>query len=175
MNITEGEAGSRLCSELVFRSVFDSHFKLLRNYLVYKYKNIDRAEDVAQNAFVILWENCGKIIPEQAKSFLFTTATRLSLNVIKHDKVIANFALSSKPLEVHGESPEFLMLENELQSALEKAILELPEKQRIVFLMNRFEDKSYSQIADLLDLSVKTVEKRMHCALVAIRKIIKNV
>lgn len=173
--VKEQLSDSRLCSEMVYKSIFESHFRMLRNFLIYKYKSVERAEDVAQNAFVILWENCGKVQPEQAKSFLFTTAIRLSLNILKHDKVVSNFALSSKPTGVHGESPEFLMVEDELRSALEKAIGDLPEKQRTVFLMNRFENQSYTQIATLLDLSVKTVEKRMHNALMALRKVIKTV
>ena len=164
-----------LCSEAVFRSVFDSNFKLLRNFLVFKFKSIDRAEDTAQNAFVVLWENCGKLQPEQAASFLFTTAIRLSLNLIRHDKIVINFGLQLKPKEAHGETPEFLLEESELQRQLEKAIQDLPEKQRTVFLMNRLENQSYPEIASLLDLSVKAVEKRMHLALVSLRKVIKNV
>ena len=175
MVVKQQVSHSQLCTEMIYRSVFNSHFKLLRNFLAYKYKCVDRAEDLAQNAFVILWENCGKIQPEQAKSFLFTTAIRLSLNMLKHDKVISNFALSAPISEAHGESPEFIMLENELRIAFEKAIHCLPDKQRTVFLMNRIENHSYTQIASLLDLSVKTVEKRMHNALVSLRKVIKNV
>ena len=166
---------SLLCSEPVFKSVFETHFKLLRNFLAFRFRNIDRAEDMAQNAFVILWENCGSLKPEQARSFLFTTAIRLSLNSIKHDKVVTNFELQAQPRSTHGESPEFLMLESELQNRLEKAIADLPEKQRTVFLMNRLENQSYTQIAALLGLSVKTVEKRMHLALLSLRKIIGNV
>ena len=175
MALEEHKTDGLVCSEVVFRTIFDSHFKLLRNFLIYKYKDVARAEDVAQNAFVILWQNCGTIKPEQAKSFLFTTAIRLSLNMLKHDKVVSKFELMSDKREAHVESPEFLMLEHELKQHLERAINELPEKQRTVFLMNRLENQSYSQIATLLDLSVKTVEKRMHNALVALRKVIKTV
>lgn len=162
-----------LCSEPVFRSVFESQFKVLRNFLTYKYRDVDRAEDMAQNAFVILWENCDSIVPEQARSFLFTTAIRLSLNAIKHDKVADNFRLVSSPQITHKESPEFLAEHNELKDRLEAAINALPEKQRTVFLMNRFENMTYAEIAQLLDMSVKTVEKRMHNALVSLRKIVK--
>jgi RNA polymerase sigma-70 factor (family 1) len=175
MSQNDSKSAPCLCSETVFRSVFDAHFKLLRNFLAYKFKDIDRAEDVAQNAFVILWENCAILQPEQAKSFLFTTAIRLSLNHIKHDKVVLHFEQQSKPKATHDESPEFLLVEAELRKELEKAINELPEKQRTVFLMNRFENHTYAEIATLLDLSVKAVEKRMHLALLSLRKVVKNV
>jgi len=167
--------GQQLCNETVFRSVFDAQFKLLRNFLVFKFRNTETAEDTAQHAFVILWENCAMLQPEQARSFLFTTAIRLSLNAIKHEKVVAKFELQSKTKASHGESPEFLLVENELKKQLEQAISDLPEKQRTVFLMNRFENLSYREIAELLDISVKTVEKRMHLALISLRKIVRNV
>ena len=80
-----------LCSESVFRSVFDTNFKVLRNFLVYQFRgDIESAEDIAQNAFVKLWENCGNLKPEQAKSFLYTTAIRLSLNKIKHQNMVGH-------------------------------------------------------------------------------------
>ncbi|HEX9980369.1 MAG TPA: sigma-70 family RNA polymerase sigma factor [Flavobacterium sp.] len=175
MEITESKTETCLCSETVFKSVFEAHFKVLRNFLIFRFRDAERAEDTAQNAFVILWENCKILKPEQAKSFLFTTAIRLSLNLLKHDKVVTNFELLSKPKAMHNESPEFVLVHNELKSELEKAINDLPDKQRTVFLMNRLENHSYTEIAALLDLSVKTVEKRMHLALVSLRKVIKNV
>ena len=164
-----------LCSEIVFKSVFESNFKIIRNYLVYKFKNVEAAEDMAQNAFVILWENCKTLKPVQAKSFLFTTATRLTLNQIKHQKVVSNFELQSNPKKSTTESPEFLLETNELKTQLEKSISQLPDKQREVFLMNRFEQMSYPEIASMLGLSVKAVEKRMHLALQTLRKVMVNI
>ncbi|WP_235921919.1 sigma factor [Flavobacterium phycosphaerae] len=68
--MSESNPNAKLCSDAVFRSVFDTNFKVLRNFLVYKFRgDIETAEDVAQNAFVKLWENCSLLKPEQAKSF----------------------------------------------------------------------------------------------------------
>lgn len=164
-----------LCSEPIFKSVFEAHFKLLRSFLAFKFRNIERAEDTAQNAFVILWQNCATLQPEQARSFLFTTAIRLSLNSIKHDKVVERFELQARPMKSHLETPEFLLVESEIKTRLEYAIANLPEKQRVVFMMNRFENQSYTGIAQLLGISVKAVEKRMHLALVELRKVVQNV
>ncbi len=175
MDKSNQETLTCLCSEPVFKSVFDHNFKLLRNFLVYKFRDLERAEDVAQNAFVKLWENCNILKTEQARSFLYTTAIRMSLNEIKHDKVVANFEIKAKPKSAHQESPEFLLEETELKSRLEEAINKLPEKQRTVFLMNRFDNQSYTEIAENLDLSVKAVEKRMHQALLSLRKVVKNI
>lgn len=166
---------SCLCDNRVFKSIFESHFKLLRNFLIYKYKDSALAEDAAQNAFVILWENCKTLHPKQAKSFLFTTAIRQTLNSIKHNTVVQNFEINYKPNTVNEQSPHFLLEEVDLKNALEKAINNLPEKQRIVFLMNRFENQSYTEIASILGISVKAVEKRMHIALLSMRKVITTI
>lgn len=175
MDTIDKISSSCLCNDAVFKSIFELNFKLLRNYLVYRYKDVELSEDAAQNAFVILWENCKTLKPEQAKSFLFTTAIRLTLNGIKHNKVVQNFEIYSKPNTINEQSPDFLLEEIELKNNLEKAINELPEKQRVVFLMNRFENQSYTEIASVLGLSVKAVEKRMHLALVSLRKVIRKI
>lgn len=175
MNSTNQESMDCLCTESVFKSVFETHFKIIRNYLAYKFKDLEAAEDMAQNAFVILWENCKILKPIQAKSFLFTTATRLTLNQIKHQKVVSNFELQSNPKKSTSESPDFLMEEDELKKQLEITINQLPEKQRVVFLMNRFDQMSYSEIASMLGLSVKAVEKRMHLALQTLRNVMVNI
>jgi RNA polymerase sigma-70 factor (ECF subfamily) len=67
------------------------------------------------------------------------------------------------------------MLEKEFMEKLESTIDNLPEKQREVFLMNRIEKKKYKEIAICLNISVKAVEKRMHQALVVMRKEIGDV
>ena len=71
-------------------------------------------------------------------------------------------------------SPEEMLMFEELQKNYEKALLQLPEKQRIVFLMSRIDQMKYHEIAERLGLSVKAVEKRMTLALAYFRKVIDN-
>ena len=83
----------------------------------------------------------------------------------------------SKSLKKEGtnESPEFILLEKEFMEKLETTIANLPDKQREVFLLNRIEKKKYKEIAEMLNISTKAVEKRMHQALVIMRQEIGNV
>ena len=67
------------------------------------------------------------------------------------------------------------MIEKEFLLKIEKSISELPDKQREVFLLSRIEKKKYKEIALLLGVSIKTVEKRMHDALKVINKKIGKV
>lgn len=161
---------SGICKEIIFSGFFKSHAKALRNYLYYKFGNEEQAKDVAQEAFIKLWQNCADVPLEKAKSYVYTIANNASLNVIAHQKVVLNYAKSSPNKDTTNESPEYLLEENEFKSKLSKAIEQLNEKQRVAFLMHRIDGKKYAEIAEALDISVKAVEKRIHLALVELRK-----
>lgn len=162
-----------LCKEEEFRKVYLQHVEHVRNFLYYKSGNLSLAEDLAQDAFAKLWENCAKVVLDKAKSFVFTVASNLFKNEIKHQKVVLKF--NSKPSKDRDlEDPQFQMEHEEFKLRLETAIGNLPEGQRVVFLMNRIDKKTYREIADELGLSVKAIEKRMHLALKALRAIYKK-
>ncbi|MCZ8331742.1 MAG: sigma-70 family RNA polymerase sigma factor [Flavobacterium sp.] len=163
-----------ICKENIFSSFFKSHAKSLRNYLYYKFGNEDQAEDITQEAFIKLWQNCADVPLEKAKSYLYTIANNASLNVIAHQKVVLNYAKSSPNKESTNESPEFLLEEEQFKSKLLHAIEKLNEKQRVAFLMYRIDGKKYAEIAKELEISVKAVEKRIHLALIELRKEFEN-
>ena len=158
-----------MCDEFNFSAFFKSHVKSLRNYLYFKFGNEERANDAAQEAFVKLWENCNKVAPEKAKSFLYTVANNTTLNQLAHQKVKLNYAKNYNGTESSNLSPEFLLEEKQFKIKLEKAIANLTEAQRVAFLLNRIDGKKYHEIADMLQISVKAVEKRIHGALVSLR------
>ncbi len=164
---------NNVCEEQVFSSIFKTNSKTVFNYIYYKFGNEEKAHDAVQEAFVKLWENCAKVMPEKAKSYLYTVANNLYLNVIKAEKVRLKYA---KPtLEVSNESPEFLLEEKEYQQKLDNALNDLPENQRTTFLLNRIDGKKYAEIAEMEGVSVKAIEKRMHLALKTLREKIDGI
>ena len=162
------------CQEEVYQSLFYKHAEHVRNFIYYKSGNLATAEDLVQEAFVKLWENCAKVPVEKARSFLFTVANNFFLNQVEHQKVVLKFEQRGHS-DRDNQSPEYLLEEEEFKQQLEKAISDLPETQRIVFLMNRIDKKKYREIAEELGISVKAVEKRMHKALASLRKVHKKV
>src|SRR4051812_4115669 len=164
-----------VCEESLFSRIFKSQAKSLRNYLVYKYGDTEKANDVTQDAFAKLWENCADVPEEKAKSYLYTVANNTALNKIAHKKVVLAYAQNSTAKAMHGESPEFLYEEEEFRMKLQRAIANLSEAQRTAFLMNRIDGKKYAEIAEILEISVKAVEKRISGALVSLRKEIKSI
>jgi len=162
------------CNEKKFSDFFLDNSALLRNYMYYKCGDTELANDIVQDAFLKFWDNCKKVIPGKAKSFLFTIANNLFLNEYARSKVALTFKSVPKKNYTH-ETPEYLLEEKEFGEKLQKALSNLTEAQRTAFLMNRIDGKKYKEIAEILGISVKAVEKRIHNALLSLRKEIENI
>ena len=158
-----------ICDEIIFSSFFKNNIKALRNYLYFKFGNEEQANDMAQDSFIKLWEKCADVPPEKAKSFLYTVANNATLNQIAHQKVVLNYAKNTDHKTHTNLSPEYVLEEQQFKEKLEKAIGNLTEAQRTAFLLNRIEGKKYTEIAEMLGISVKAVEKRIHGALISLR------
>jgi len=163
-----------VCESKVFEAIYNAYAKDIRRFLFYKTQDLDKAEDILQEVFIKLWENCSKVDYHKVKSYVYSIANNMFLNEKKHEKVVLNFNNNNGKFDTN-ESPEYILLEKEFMEKLENTISALPEKQREVFLLNRIEKKKYKEIALHLDISVKAVEKRMHQALLVMRKEIGNV
>jgi len=163
-----------ICKESVFNSIFKKHAKDLNNFLYYKFGDRLNPKDKVQEAFIKLWENCGKVSPEKAKSYVFTVANNLMLNEVSHQKVVLRHQ-QTKPKSYTNESPEFLMEEREYMQKLQQALSTLTEAQRTAFLLNRIENKKHREIAELLNISQKAVEKRIYGALKKLREHINEI
>ncbi len=163
-----------ICHTKTFESIYQKYAKDLRRFIFFKTQDIAKAEDLLQETFIKLWDNCDKVAVDKVKSYLYTVASNMFLNLVKHEKVVRKH---QNAIAIHqtNESPEFILLEKEFMDKLDRVINSLPEKQKEVFLLNRIEKKKYREIAEQLDISVKAVEKRMHAALLVIREQIGNI
>lgn len=163
-----------VCKESVYERLFISLAPALRNFLLFKFRDQERAEDMVQEAFFVMWQNCKKVTPALAKAYLFKVAQNQFLKLLDKDKVRQKH-LNLQTTRQDNESPEYTMEYNEFEATIQNAIEQLPDGQREVFLLNRIEKKTYVEIAEMLEVSVKAVEKRMHKALVKLRKICKEI
>ena len=165
----------KLCEEAYFNKFYLKHIQHASNFAYYKCGDKDNALDLVQDAFSKIWENCSKIDFTKAKTYLFTTVNNLFLNKVKHNKVVLEYAKAAPYIDRTNESPEYLLEEEEFKKKLEKTISLLTEAQREVFLLNRIDGKKYREIAEMLDVSQKAVEKRMSAALRVLREHIENI
>ena len=166
--------GDSVCEEAVYRQVYDLHAESLFRFAVYRTGERSSAEDLVQDAFTKRWQHCSKVSFEKAKSYLFTLVNNAFLNLAKREKVAIKYrqAQNSSP---SSPSPHDEMEGQEFMDQLNNAINKLPEGQRQVFLLNRIDKFTYREIADLLQISQKAVEKRMSLALKTLRKLYKNI
>lgn len=171
---TEKDLNEDICNETLFSSVFSKHAKDLHDFLYYKFGETLNPKDKVQEAFIKLWENCAKVKPSKAKSFLFTVANNLMLNATAHQKVVLKYQ-KTKPKTYTNEDPQFILETNEYMDKLQNAISNLTEAQRTAFLMNRIEGKKHREIAEILGISTKAVEKRIYGALKKLRENIKEI
>jgi len=167
-------SNKNVCDETVYSKVYSEHSKTIWNFIFFKCGNQDEADDLVQEAFIKLWQNCAKVPPEKAKSFLYKVVNNTFLNVVAHKKVILKHQNQYQHIN-NEQSPQYIMEENEFKNKLQNAISNLTEKQRTTFLLNRIEGKKYREIAVILEISVKAVEKRMSLALASLRKEIENI
>jgi len=167
------DENKNICKDKTFEKVYNTYAKDLKRFLYFKYKDLAVAEDVMQDAFVKLWNNCANVSLEKVKSYLFTIGNNMFLNIKKHETVVRknNFRHTKHST---NESPEFLLIEKEYLDKIETAIANLSEKQREVFLLSRLEKMKYKDIALKLNISVKAVEKRMHHALINMKNVLNK-
>jgi RNA polymerase sigma-70 factor (ECF subfamily) len=169
-------AGLRNNDELVFEQVFRDYYDRLCNFANTFLKDAFEAEEMVQHTFLTIWENRDCLVVHTSlKSYLYRAVHNNCLNRIKHLKVRTNH---SNLLKLQAE-PEFdnasqHIISNELEQQISKAIDELPQQCRTAFMLSRFENLSYAEIAEQMNISAKTVDKHIVKALKHMRGHLKE-
>lgn len=138
----------------------------------------EEAEDVVQDVFVELWKRKDSIeIGEQIQAFLYRAVYTRALNVLKHRGVEDNYCAAME--EIAQKRTEFYQPDNnevirriedrELRSEIQRAINELPDKCKEVFKLSYLHGMKNKEIADVLNVSLRTVEAHMYKALKFLR------
>ena len=167
----EAKSSPNVCDQSVFNDTFLRVAPRLRNFLLYRCGDADQAADLVQEAFLRLWKNCGKVLPEKASGWLFRVGENLFFKQVERAKVARKYVWQQEGLTSNVASPQDELEEAEFQQQLEDALAGLPDGAREVFLLNRIDGLKYREIAALLSISQKAVEKRMHRALVTLREL----
>lgn len=152
-----------------FKEIFDNHFDTVRNYIYYRSGDTELATDIAQDAFLKVWEKQIDVSNMNFVGLLCKIAKDILITSYRKQRVDAKFRMNIQPI-VNNQSPDEKLQFNELRNKYESALTELPEKQRIVFLMSRIDNMTYKEIAEANSISIKAVEKRMKNALSYLKK-----
>jgi RNA polymerase sigma-70 factor, ECF subfamily len=130
-------------------------------------KDFETAKEIVQDSFLSLWEKRETIDMERpVKSYLTKVIHNKCTNHLRDNRKFDRYILSVENLvDIPEYNDSDSLVEEELHIKIDSAIAELPEKCREVFVMSRYESLKYQEIADKLQISVKTVETQMSKAL----------
>ena len=155
----------------LFETLFRSHYKPLCVFVYNLIKDQEAAEDIVQEVFVKVWNNREKIDTSRSvKSYLFKAAYNQTLNYIDKNKFMADLSdYAEAEMQNYATSADQDLQLKEIEKQAERAINQLPVKCKAVFLMCRKENMTYREVADAMNISVKTVENQMGKALKSLR------
>jgi RNA polymerase sigma-70 factor (ECF subfamily) len=151
-----------------FKTFFEKHHSYLYHFLLKRGLAEQQAEDLVQQAFVMIWEKREEIDPQKSlRSYLFRIAYTRMLNVFRDTK---KFDDNAEFTQTEGSQETDRAVEaRELGEAIEASISSMPEKRQAVFRLCFIQEFTYKEAAETLDVSVKTIENHMGLALKELR------
>ena len=152
-----------------FKQLFDSHFQALRNYIYYRCGDAELATDIAQDVFMRIWEKRNNVFETIQMGLLVKMANDMLVSNYRRVKTGQKFRDAIRKINLETITPEERLIFKELNGRYERALNDLNENERVVFLMNRVDGLKYAEIADQIGISIKAVEKRMSKALTFLR------
>jgi RNA polymerase sigma-70 factor, ECF subfamily len=165
--------GDEQAFELLFRKYYVRLCGFANKFL----NDPEESREIVQEVFMKIWEQREDIDPEDSlKSYLFKIAQNLSLNRLRKKKVETRYIEVYKLVYIdHTEFTSYeSLLARELEANFTTAIDTIPPKCKRVFKLSRMEGLKYSEIAEILNISVKTVETQMSKALHILRLELKD-
>src|SRR3989442_4261562 len=149
-----------------FEKLIERHQALVAGTVARMLSSNSDVEDIAQQVFIRVWKSARRYVPRaKFTTWLLKITRNLVFNELRRTKRHAHVPLQSEPgaedpplKDETNLAPDVSLLETELQQTIEDAILQLPETQRMALVLRRYEQLSYEQIAEVLDLSVPAVK-----------------
>ncbi len=149
-----------------FKTLFIKYYRKLINFCLYRSVDLETAKDLVQEIFTKLWNSKSHLDPEKSiQAYLYKSITNQIINLAKHSSS-KNISLDISIFAKSANNEQSIEDKIDIETSIEK----LPEKLKTVFLLSRIEGFKYSEIAEICNISVKAVEKRMSKAFLLLRK-----
>ncbi len=165
-------------AEIAFQKLIELHQNAVIGTIAKMLGNHSEAEDIAQQVFIRLWKSASRYkVKAKFTTFLYTITRNLVFNETKRKQRKKEHSLEEQEEntftqikdDIHN-SPDQKILQAELKSHVDKAIHNLPEKQRLAVILRRYENMPYEEIADVLELSIPAVKSQLFRARGALRE-----
>jgi RNA polymerase sigma-70 factor (ECF subfamily) len=164
--------GIRRGDAKAFERLFHEYYSGLFRFVWHYVKSSESAKEIVQDVFARIWERREEFNPHRSpKAYIFTMAKNLALDHLRHERVVHEWAEDPAVLfPRESQSLEDQINQKLLLEDLQKAISHLPERCRMAFILSRYDGLSYSEIAQIMGVSVKTVDTQISRALRVLRK-----
>jgi len=168
---TEIQNISQFIDKQTYEQIFRQHYSELCSYANNFMDDLDDAEEIVQDVFVKIWENRSEInITDSTRAYLFRSVRNTCLNKKKHIKIREEYkAENEREIESNFVDLNAVINASELEIKIRNAIDKLPTERRKIFIMSRYDELKYKEIAEKLNISIKTVENQMGSALKFLR------
>ncbi len=161
--------------EKAFELLFHKFYGHLCVYAAKIINDETSAEEIVQDLFVKIWEKREQLsIETSLKNYLFRSVKNLCLNFIQHNKTKNNYTQNVLSETESNFSDDDNYPEIDLALKIEESINSLPEKRKEIFRLSRQEGLKYHEIAEKLNISIKTVETQMSLAIKSLREKLKK-
>jgi len=158
-SVGQGETGA-------FEKLIEKHQALVAGTIARMLGTSSDVEDIAQQVFIRVWKSARRYVPRaKFTTWLLKITRNLVFNEMRRTRRRPQVPLQSEPgaedppfKDETTLAPDASLLKSELQQAIEEAIQRLPETQRMALVLRRYQQLSYEQIANVLDLSVPAVK-----------------
>jgi len=162
--------------KVAFSDLFKQYYESLYRFAFRFVNDAQLAENIVQEVFVKIWINRAKYqIESNIKSFLFTAVRNQCLNELRQQKRNIPLPKSKIHNEQSVDSVEYDYIITERNSEIYKAINNLPEKCRQIYLMKNYDGLKYKEIAEVLNISVNTVKTQLKRAIKSLLKQLSNI
>src|SRR5256712_2112117 len=161
-----------------FEELIERHQGLVTGTVARMLGSNSDVEDITQQVFIRVWKNAIRYVPRaKFTTWLLKITRNLVFNELRRTRRHAHVPIQTDPQaqaiplqDETGQPPDASLLERELQQAIEEAITALPERQRMALVLRRYQELSYEQIAEVLDLSVPAVKSVLFRARTELRE-----
>ncbi|MEZ7957332.1 MAG: sigma-70 family RNA polymerase sigma factor [Rubritalea sp.] len=165
-------------AEDAFQELIELHQKAVIGTVAKMLGNSSEAEDIAQQVFIRLWNSAPRYeVKAKFTTFLYTITRNLVFNETKRKQRRKEHSLEeqqensfSQLEDKYASCPDQEILQAELKNEVDKAVHNLPEKQRLAVILRRYEKMPYDQIADVLELSISAVKSQLFRARITLRE-----
>ena len=154
-----------------FAALFRKYYELLYQFAGRFVKDPQTSESIVQDVFVKIWENKTKLeLKSNIKSYLYAAVKNQSLNYLRREQFVVHTLNDVESEPGNNREPGKELDRKEIIEAVHKAIEKLPFQRRQIFIMKKFENLTYEEIADIQNISINTVKTQMKRALQSLRQ-----